>query len=56
MGEIADSMIYGEACNMCGVPLEDSLGEFPQFCSEECANDGGATIKNGYPEYFEKEK
>lgn len=52
MGEIADMMLDGTMCNMCGVFLEgDVIEGIPNFCSEECANDAGATIKNGYPEY-----
>ena len=42
MGEIADSMIYGEACEMCGVPLEGEASGFPRYCSTTCADDRGA--------------
>jgi hypothetical protein len=42
MGEIADSMIYGEACEMCGVPLPGEASGFPRYCSLECAKDRGA--------------
>lgn len=42
MGEIADSMIYGEACEMCGVQLDGEGSGFPRYCSIECANDRGA--------------
>ena len=31
MGEIADSMIYGEACSLCGVYLGPATG-FPRTC------------------------
>ncbi len=44
MGEIADSMIYGEACEMCGVWLDGEASGFPRYCSEECAKDRGADI------------
>lgn len=42
MGEIADSMIYGECCEMCGVPLDGEAMGFPRYCSEACAKDRGA--------------
>ena len=42
MGEIADSMINGEVCEMCGVPLEGEPSGFPRYCSTECADDRGA--------------
>lgn len=44
MGEVADSMIYGDACEMCGVPLDDEGIGFPRYCSKECAKDRGADI------------
>ena len=37
MGEIADAMIGGELCEMCGVPLEKNDMGIPMYCSEECA-------------------
>lgn len=42
MGEIADSMIYGDCCEMCGVPLSGEALGFPRYCSIECAYDRGA--------------
>lgn len=42
MGEIADSMIYGEACEMCGVYLSGEASGVPRYCSKQCANDRGA--------------
>lgn len=42
MGEIADSMISGESCEMCGVFLEGEAEGFPRYCSKECADDRGA--------------
>lgn len=42
MGEIADSMIYGECCEMCGIPLPGEAEGFPRYCSIECADDRGA--------------
>lgn len=42
MGEIADAMINGEMCEMCGVPLSGEAGGFPRYCSKECAKDRGA--------------
>lgn len=46
MGEIADAMIGGEMCNMCGVYLAGEPTGFPSFCSKQCARDGG--MPNGY--------
>ena len=37
MGEIADAMINGELCAMCGVCLEENDMEIPMYCSLECA-------------------
>lgn len=34
MGDIADMMIGGDLCQQCGVPLTNSLGDFPQFCPD----------------------
>lgn len=42
MGEIADMMINGDMCEMCGVPLPGGGEGFPRYCSEECARDRGA--------------
>lgn len=42
MGEIADSMIEGEACEMCGVWLDGDRPGYPRYCSTECADDRGA--------------
>ena len=53
MGEIADSMIYGEACEMCGMPLDEEGDGIPSYCSEQCARDRGADWwleANGYKE------
>ncbi len=46
MGEIADAMLDGQLCEMCGVPFCES-GEceemgIPMYCSEECAKDRNA--------------
>ena len=40
MGEIADAMLSGELCAMCGVPLCDDCAEMdiPMYCSKECAS------------------
>ena len=46
MGEIADMMIGGVMCEMCGVYLEcdecEDIG-VPAYCSQECAEDRGAS-------------
>jgi len=43
MGEIAEQMINGETCEMCGVFLdyEDEPMGIPMYCSESCAIDRG---------------
>lgn len=48
MGEIADQMINGETCAMCGVFLdygEESMG-IPMYCSRKCAIDGGVESRD----------
>lgn len=42
MGEIADSMIGGESCVMCGVYLKGEAYGIPRACSNSCARDYGA--------------
>jgi hypothetical protein len=42
MGEIADMMINGEMCEMCGVVLDGESPGYPRYCSKECADDRGA--------------
>jgi len=45
MGEIADRMLSGQDCEMCGVPLCcDGCADLgiPMYCSPECAEDRGA--------------
>ena len=43
MGEIADAMINGETCEMCGVYLDygDEPMGIPMYCSISCAIDRG---------------
>lgn len=47
MGEIADMMLEGTLCAMCGVFIGTDSG-IPTYCSEECAKDAGDS--NGYIE------
>ena len=44
MGEIADAMLSGEMCEMCGAPLDCDCSEMgiPMYCSVGCAKDRGA--------------
>lgn len=42
MGEIADMMLDGTMCEMCGVFLDGESSGFPRYCSKECAKDRGA--------------
>lgn len=44
MGEIADAMIDGEMCAMCGVYLEGEAWGFPCYCSKQCAKDAGVPL------------
>lgn len=58
MGELADAIIDGESCQMCGVPIEHGEG-FPTYCSVECAKNHGAsksTIANLKQRLIEFEK
>ena len=45
MGEIADAMISGEMCEMCGVYLDSGDMGIPMYCSEQCARDRGVPEK-----------
>ena len=46
MGEIADMMIGGEMCEMCGVFLEDNDMGIPMYCSAVCARERGVPEKD----------
>ena len=50
MGEIADSMISGEVCEMCGMFLDGDAPGFPRYCSAACADDRGADHSQVVPE------
>ena len=39
MGEIADMMLDGTMCQMCGVFIEDGPLGYPGYCSEACKRD-----------------
>ena len=43
MGEIAEMMLTGVLCEMCGIVLdcEENMG-IPMYCSSACAKDRGA--------------
>lgn len=49
MGEIAEMMLTGVMCEMCGQYLEcgecEDLG-IPMYCSNECAHDRGVPKKD----------
>jgi len=50
MGEIADQMINGEICEMCGAYLNDNgcpMG-IPMYCSKQCAIDRGVPPKEAH--------
>jgi len=42
VGEIADDMINGFVCEMCGVYLDGEEPGYPRYCSLSCAKDRGA--------------
>lgn len=42
MGDVADAMLGGELCEMCGVYLEGEAEGIPRYCSAQCAKDRGA--------------
>ncbi len=54
MGEIADMMLDGTMCECCGEFLEGEPAGFPRYCSEQCANDRGATLESGHVEHKPK--
>ena len=41
MGEIAEAMLSGKLCSMCGIPLCGECVEMgiPMYCSRECAKE-----------------
>ena len=44
MGDIADMMLEGEMCAMCGVFLTDGQEDgYPRYCSISCATDAGVS-------------
>lgn len=53
MGEIADSMINGEFCEMCGVFLDGESPGFPRYCSSDCAQARGADSSQVVSEMWE---
>lgn len=42
MGEMAEDMINGFYCEMCGSFLDGEEPGYPRYCSIECADDRGA--------------
>ena len=49
MGDIADMMLDGTLCEMCGVYLEGEADGFPRYCSAQCARDRGASYAPATP-------
>lgn len=43
MGDAAESMIMGDACQFCGCFFEDEGDGYPRTC-DHCGGDGGETI------------
>ena len=50
MGELADAMISGEDCEMCGTFLGGDAPGYPRYCSLDCAQARGAGIDQVVPE------
>jgi hypothetical protein len=46
MGEIADMMLDGTMCEMCGTFIGNGDG-YPRYCSKACARDRGADWELG---------
>ena len=42
MGEVAEMMIEGILCQMCGAYIDDDFGGFPRYCSKSCERNGEA--------------
>lgn len=43
MGEMADYLINGDDCEVCGMPFVDEGGGYPRTCNA-CGGDGGQTV------------
>lgn len=43
MGEMADLIIDGDVCQVCGCNFEDSGAGYPRTCTG-CGGDGGETL------------
>jgi hypothetical protein len=54
-GEIAEMMLDGTLCAVCGVALVESADDepagFPQYCSEQCARDHGVDVAGDDEEF-----
>ena len=48
MGEIADAMIEGDSCDMCGVPFMDNGFGVPRRC-QPCILENGKAFKGQMP-------
>lgn len=47
MGEIAEMMLNGDVCEMCGEFFHDDESPgIPRYCSKQCAEDRGAEYIN----------
>ena len=58
MGDIADMMIGGDLCEMCGMVLDGEGYGIPRYCSNECAKDRGydGTASDGAGRYGKSNK
>lgn len=43
MGEIAEMMLTGVLCEMCGCHLIGTPEGYPRYCSKQCADDRNAS-------------
>lgn len=59
MGEIAEMMLDGTLCEMCGCYIDDDdASGFPRYCSKECAKDRGVDYQkssNRFPSLISAE-
>ena len=60
MGEMAEYMLNGDDCEMCGIYLApEKYGPadgYPRYCSKQCADDRGGYWQGYSKEYKEKRK
>jgi hypothetical protein len=57
MGEIADAMLDGDLCAVCGAFIDEEGGiGFPRFCCASCARDQGTAYNGAAPKLTRRER